>query len=137
MFNAKDWGDLEVMGMYTGFFTDLSTGIIFGLRLPTGPYSTPGFDRDNQIGSGSTDLLLGAFHRGLLAGDNAWQYFSHVMWRQPFLYRDAAGACAPPSNKASVAALIKYLVTIIVPCRPSCLPLGQPGARTPVHDALS
>jgi hypothetical protein len=63
---------------------------MFGLKLPTGPYATPGFDRDNQIGSGSTDLMLGGFHRGLLTGDNAWQYFAQVMWRQPFLYRDAA-----------------------------------------------
>ena len=75
------------MGMYTGFFSDMSTGVMFGA---TGPYATLGFDRDNQIGSGSTDLMLGGFHRGLLTGDNAWQYFSQVMWRQPFLYRDAA-----------------------------------------------
>jgi len=89
-FNATDVGDLEVMGMYTGFFSDMSTGVMFGLKFPTGPYTTPGFDRDNQIGSGSTDLLIGGFHRGLLTGDNAWQYFAQVMWRQPFLYRDAA-----------------------------------------------
>ena len=74
-FNSKDIGDVEVMGMYTGFFKDLSTGIMFGVKLPTGTYTAPGFDRDTQIGSGSTDLLLGAFHRGLLSGDNAWQYF--------------------------------------------------------------
>jgi hypothetical protein len=89
-FNSKDFGDLEVMGMYTGFFKDMSTGVMFGLKLPTGPYAAPGLDRDTQIGSGSTDLLLGGFHRGMLSGDNAWQYFSQVMWRQPFLYRSAA-----------------------------------------------
>ena len=89
-FNAKDLGDVEVMGMYTGFFSDMSTGVIFGLKLPTAPYTTPGFDRDNQIGSGSTDLILGGFHRGLITGDNAWQYFLQATWRQPFLYRDAA-----------------------------------------------
>jgi len=81
-FNSKDVGDIEIMGLYTGFFKDMSTGIIFGLKLPTGTFTAPGFDRDTQIGSGSTDLLLGAFHRGLLSGDNAWQYFSQVMWRQ-------------------------------------------------------
>jgi hypothetical protein len=89
-FNNHDIGDIEVMGMYTGFFNDMSTGIIFGLKFPTGPYTAPGFDRDNQIGSGSTDLLIGAFHRGLLTGDNAWQYYAQIMWRQPFLYRSAA-----------------------------------------------
>jgi hypothetical protein len=89
-FNSKDIGDIEIMGMYTGFFKDMSTGVMFGLKLPTGTYNAPGIDRDTQIGSGSTDLLLGFFHRGLLTGDNAWQYFTQWMWRQPFLYQDAA-----------------------------------------------
>ncbi len=78
------------MGMYTGFFKDMSTGIIVGVKLPTGTFTAPGIDRDNQIGTGSTDLLLGAFHRGLITGDNAWQYFSQVMLRRPFLYQSAA-----------------------------------------------
>ncbi len=89
-FKSTDIGDIEIMGMYTGFFPDMSTGVIFGVKLPSGTYSAPGLDRDTQIGSGSTDLLLGGFHRGMLTGDNAWQYFGQVMWRQPFLYQDAA-----------------------------------------------
>jgi hypothetical protein len=89
-FNSKDIGDIEIMGMYTGFFSDMSTGLIFGLKLPTGTFTAPGLDRDSQIGSGSTDLEFGAFHRGLLTGDNAWQYFSQIMLRQPFLYQSAA-----------------------------------------------
>jgi hypothetical protein len=89
-FNSKSIGDIEIMGMYTGFFKDMSTGVIFGIKLPTGTFTAPGIDRDTQIGSGSTDLLLGGFHRGLLTGDNAWQYFGQVMWRQPFLYQAAA-----------------------------------------------
>jgi hypothetical protein len=88
-FNARDWGDAEIMGMYTGFFQDMSTGITFGLKLPTGLYTAPGMDRDSQIGTGSTDLLLGGFHRGMITGDNAWQYFSQVRWQVPFLYRYA------------------------------------------------
>jgi hypothetical protein len=68
----------------------MSTGIMFGLKLPTGTFTAPGIDRDTQIGSGSTDLLFGAFHRGMLSGDNAWQYFSQIMWQQPFLYQAAA-----------------------------------------------
>ncbi|MGA3311007.1 MAG: hypothetical protein ABSD08_20700 [Xanthobacteraceae bacterium] len=89
-YNTKDIGDIEIMGMYTGFFKDMSTGVMFGLKLPSGTFTAPGLDRDSQIGSGSTDLEVGAFHRGMLSGDNAWQYFSQVMWRQPFLYQSAA-----------------------------------------------
>ncbi len=89
-FNTRDIGDIEVMGIYTGFFADMSTGIELGLKLPSGTYNAPGLDRDTQIGTGSTDLMVGGFHRGMLTGDNAWQYFAQVMWRQPFLYQDAA-----------------------------------------------
>jgi len=88
-FNAKVFGDVEVMGVYTGFFKDMSTGVMYGLKLPTGSFRTPGMDRDNQVGTGSTDLMLGGFHRGLLSGDNAWQYFMQAMWRIPFLFQSA------------------------------------------------
>jgi hypothetical protein len=89
-FNSRTFGDLEVMGVYTGLSPDMSNGLIFGLKLPTATFTAPGMDRDNQIGTGSTDLILGGFHRGLLSGDNAWQYFSQLMWRQPFAYKSAA-----------------------------------------------
>ena len=89
-YNSKDIGDIEIMGIYTGFFSDMSTGLELGVKLPSGTFTAPGIDRDTQIGTGSTDLLIGGFHRGLLTGDNAWQYFGQVMWRQPFLYQDAA-----------------------------------------------
>jgi hypothetical protein len=89
-FNSKALGDAEVMGLYTGFFSDMSTGVMFGLKLPTGTFTAPGLDRDNQLGTGSTDLILGGFHRGMLSGDNAWQYFSQVRYQQPFLYSAAA-----------------------------------------------
>jgi hypothetical protein len=88
-FNAKDWGDMEIVGMYTGFFQDMSTGVTFGVKLPTGLYTAFGMDRDSQIGTGSTDLILGGFHRGMLTADNAWQYYSQVRWQAPFLYRAA------------------------------------------------
>jgi hypothetical protein len=88
-FNSRSVGDVEVTGMYTGFSQDMSTGIIFGLKLPSGTYTASGLDRDTQIGTGSTDLILGAYHRGLITGDNAWQYFTQIRWQQPFLYSAA------------------------------------------------
>jgi hypothetical protein len=88
-FQARDIGDMEIMGMYTGFSKDMSTGVMFGLKLPTGLYTAPGFDRDTQIGTGSTDLILGAFHRGLITGDNAWQYFAQARLNLPFAYRSS------------------------------------------------
>ena len=59
-FNSKSVGDIEVAGMYTGFFEDMSTGLTFGLKFPTGTYTANGLDRDSQIGSGSIASVLGS-----------------------------------------------------------------------------
>ena len=80
--------DLRVQGLYSGFSPNLATGVSFGLKLPTGDYTYPSFDRDTEIGTGSTDLLLGVHHRGSLTETNAWSWFVQVQWEQPFLVKD-------------------------------------------------
>ncbi len=84
-FRVSTIGDIELTGMYTGFSKDMSKGLIFGVKLPTGNYTADGFDRDTQVGTGSTDLILGGFWRGMITGDNAWQYFSQIKYVQPLL----------------------------------------------------
>ena len=88
-FRTPQLGDIEITGMYTGFTNDMSKGLIFGLKLPTGSYTAAGFDRDTQIGTGSTDLILGGFWRGMITGDNAWQYFAQFKYLQPLLTSSA------------------------------------------------
>ncbi len=59
-------GDLRLEGIYTGFFEDMSAGVTFGVKLPTGndSFDIPSLlDRDTEIGTGSTDVLLGGFYR--------------------------------------------------------------------------
>jgi hypothetical protein len=59
-------GDIRLEGIYTGFFEDMSAGVTFGLKLPTGndSHDLPGIlDRDTELGTGSTDILLGGFYR--------------------------------------------------------------------------
>ena len=68
-------GDIRIKGAYTGFSADMSTGLTFGVKLANGDSSYPNFDADTQIGSGSTDLLLGGYHLGRLSADNRWTYF--------------------------------------------------------------
>ena len=89
-FHTSTIGDIEVTGMYTGFSNDMSKGVIFGLKLPTGDWKAIGFDRDTQIGTGSTDLVLGGFWRGLITGDNAWQYFAQTKLVVPLLTHSAS-----------------------------------------------
>jgi hypothetical protein len=48
-------GDVRVKGVYTGLSDDRSTGVTFGVKLPTGDSSYVNFDPDTEIGSGSAD----------------------------------------------------------------------------------
>ena len=78
-------GDIRVEGIYTGFSDDLSSGINFGVKLPTGNdnFNPSVVDRDSQIGTGSTDVLLGGYHRGSITSDNTWSWFGQALLDQP------------------------------------------------------
>ncbi len=84
--NWTGLGDIRLKGIYTGFSEDLSSGLTFGLKLPTGSDNRDGdvVDRDSQIGTGSTDLLLGGFHRDRF-GASHWNWFAQVELDLPTL----------------------------------------------------
>jgi len=81
-------GDIRIKATYTGLSADMSTGLTLGLKLANGDTSFPGFDADTQIGSGSSDLLLGAYHLGRLTKDNQWAYFLQGQWDVPVAHKD-------------------------------------------------
>lgn len=83
-------GDIRIKGIYTGFSDDMSTGITYGLKLPTGSYATNTalVDSDTQIGTGSTDVLLGGFHRLSLTQDNSWSGFLQAQASVPVLVQN-------------------------------------------------
>jgi len=92
---SLDWsgpGDLRIRGIYTGFSPDLSSGLTFGLKLPTGSFTHNDafgdIDRDTEIGSGSTDVLLGGFSRGDLAAGHGWSWFAQADLDLPEFARD-------------------------------------------------
>jgi len=87
---THDWGqlgDIRIEGIYTGFFPDLSAGVTFGLKLPTGSYTEDPdlVDRDTQIGTGSTDILLGGFYRGNITKNDKWEWFMQAQLDLPTL----------------------------------------------------
>jgi hypothetical protein len=88
--NWSQVGDLRLEGIYTGFFADLSAGVTFGLKLPTGDFNVdPNLvDRDTQIGTGSTDVLLGGFYRGNITQDEKWDWFAQAELDVPTLIKD-------------------------------------------------
>jgi hypothetical protein len=79
----SDIGDIRVNGIYSGFFDDMSTGITFGLKLPTGATNDKNFERNQQIGTGSTDTILGMYHIGNFGKSN-FGYFAQGSWERPF-----------------------------------------------------
>ncbi len=84
-FHHGDFGDIRVTGIYSGFSPDMSTGLIFGVKLPNGDYKYNGFDRDTAIGTGSTNSLLGFYHQDRLTKDNVYSWFVQGMWDRPFM----------------------------------------------------
>jgi len=85
-FTHSSVGDVRLKGLYTGFSEDLSTGLTFGVRLPTGGYKYANFDPDVEIGSGSTDLLLGGYHMGRLPKIHDWNWFTNAEMDLPVLH---------------------------------------------------
>jgi len=83
IFDHTAIGDIRLMGVYSGFSDDMSTGVIFGVKLPTGDSTYAGFDPDTEIGAGGTDLLLGGYHMGALDANENWVWYGQVQWDQP------------------------------------------------------
>lgn len=77
--NFNGVGDARIEGIYTGFSPGMTAGLTFGLKLPTGSFTTNDaygdIDRDTELGSGSTDLQLGGFDRFKIDADYAWTGF--------------------------------------------------------------
>lgn len=84
--HSRSLGDIKVVGHYQGFSDDGDTGVLFGIKLPTGrddfqfnggPQQGEMLDRSLQPGTGSTDLLLGGFRFGSLNRD--WDWYSQAL----------------------------------------------------------
>jgi len=90
-FDTNSIGDIRLMGMWTGWSEDMSTGLLAGFKLPSGDWHYPRYDRDNQIGTGSTDLLLGGYqigHSPFTLMDRPVGWFVQGMYDLPFAYQD-------------------------------------------------
>jgi hypothetical protein len=103
-FHHDALGDIRVLGMYTGLSDDMSSGLMFGVKLPTGDYTYPNFDRDTAIGTGSTDLILGAYHQSMLGADGTWNWFVQGQWERAVATRDSYR----PGDELDAAAGVYY-----------------------------
>ncbi|MHB1173999.1 MAG: hypothetical protein ACYCZJ_02600 [Sulfuriferula sp.] len=87
-------GDMQLLGMYRldpGYTSPASAGLRFGVKLPTGSIAQRNADgepaeRSLQPGSGSTDLVAGAFYGAPGAPGGNW--FSQIQWQHAVAIRD-------------------------------------------------
>lgn len=104
-------GDIRFIGRYTGFSADKTAGIIAGIKLPTGSTNanfsdgvTP-LDRSLQIGTGSTDLILGGFFTGTVA-DYGW--FAQGTVQYAVATKSIGGVDYRPGDAYSLNTGIRY-----------------------------
>ena len=83
--NHTTLGDIRLMGMYAGLFEDMSVGLQFGLKLPTGSFRQSLLDRDTQIGTGTTDLLLGGYR---MSQESGWGWYVQALWQRALNSRE-------------------------------------------------
>jgi hypothetical protein len=72
----------------------MSTGIGFGLKLPTGVWHSPlgplggeEFDRDTLPGTGTTDAIIEGYHFGSFDKSQRFNWFVHAKFDAPFAPR--------------------------------------------------
>jgi hypothetical protein len=92
--SAHGLGDVRILARYQGFAPDLTWGVQFGLKLPTGgidqnfaggPRAGELLDRGLQLGTGTTDLLVGVYNFGGLGGH--FSYFAQALLQKPVNFR--------------------------------------------------
>ncbi|MGZ3299127.1 MAG: hypothetical protein ACXU8O_08935, partial [Asticcacaulis sp.] len=91
---TSNLGDIRVVGRFSGFTPQHNAGLLFGLKLPTGRRNLSGASTDPtatgpveidpglQPGSGTTDLILGAYYADNL--DQNWNYYAQVLYQRAF-----------------------------------------------------
>lgn len=107
-------GDVRVIGRYQPSpqpFQSLNYGIKFGAKLPTGATDVRNTDyikaeRSLQPGTGSTDIVLGAYmHQALLAIPGAW--FMQATWQHAVTSFDQF----TPGDQVAIDVGVNYRMT--------------------------
>ena len=108
---TNGFGDMKIIGRYFGFAEQKDWGIQFGVKLPTGSNnqtavgnngSTVAVDPGLQLGTGSTDAIIGVYKFGIIPKTEDWGYFGNVQ------YQATVKPTNVPSNIAALSAGNSY-----------------------------
>jgi hypothetical protein len=107
-------GDVKLVARYFGFLEQRQFGVQIGLKLPTGQKnqvsdygSAQPVDPGLQLGSGTTDLILGAYYFGNLTTN--WDYFSLASAQAALNSSTMAAGSYRPGNSANITFGVRYV----------------------------
>jgi hypothetical protein len=111
-------GDVRLIASYQGLLPTHNLGLQLGVKLPTGPYGTTvtffdgpekgaPLDASLQAGTGSTDLIAGAYYFQPVSQD--FDAFATIQFQAALLHRlDQPGDDYRPGNAATLSFGLRY-----------------------------
>ncbi len=78
-------GDAKLTAIYSGLQDDMSFGLIAGAKLPTGDYKNSKLSASQEIGTGSTDAIIGAYKVFNFDFDQSFKVFSQANFQKVIL----------------------------------------------------
>ena len=109
-------GDVRVVGRYFGFSEAKNFGVQFGLKLPTGATSQmsndgmAAVDPGLQVGTGTTDVILGAFFFDNL--NQNWDYFVQAQFQSTlangYMSNGGNGGSYRPGDSVNLTGGLRY-----------------------------
>ncbi len=112
-------GDIKVIGSYQGLLPTHNLGLQLGLKLPTGSYGTAvrfatgpwaglPLDASLQAGTGSTDIILGAYYFQPVSQD--FDAFATGTFQSAFVHQqNQPGNDFRPGNSTTVSFGLRYV----------------------------
>jgi hypothetical protein len=115
---SSSLGDVKLIGSYQGLLTGHNLGLQLGLKMPTGQYGTDvnfrtgpaagtPIDASLQPGTGSTDIIVGAYY--FQAVSLNVQFFANVQFQSAVTSKqDQPGNDFRPGNTTTVSFGLRY-----------------------------
>ncbi len=110
-------GDVRVVGRYYGFSEEKKFGIQFGLKLPTGATRQTSITTDGtasaidvdpglQLGTGTTDAIIGAYYFDNL--NQNWDYFVQAQFQAALNSSNMAAGSYRPGDSINLTGGLRY-----------------------------
>ena len=115
---SSSLGDMRLIGSYQGFLPTNNLGLQLGVKLPTGHYGTAidfdggpnagtPLDASLQPGTGSTDVILGAYYYQPISQD--FDFFANGQFQSAVKHHmDQPGNDYRPGNSTTVTLGVRY-----------------------------